>query len=95
MAENKVEGERDLPDGWVLATLGDTADYINGRAFKSSEWEEHGRPIVRIQNLTGSSSTVNRYSKAVDEKHIVRDGDLLISWSATLGAYIYRGEIYS
>ena len=28
----------------------------------------------------------------MDKKFIVKDGDLLISWSATLGAYIYYGE---
>src|SRR5206468_4402729 len=27
----------------------------------------------------------------VDERHVVKNGDLLISWAATLGAYIWRG----
>jgi type I restriction enzyme, S subunit len=81
-----------LPKGWALATIGDIAEYINGRAFKPSEWEENGRPIIRIQNLTGSTDTINRYSKTVEEKFLVKDGDFLISWSATLGAFIYKGE---
>lgn len=82
----------ELPQGWAWTTMGPIAEYINGRAFKPSEWEKHGRPILRIQNLTRSSNTVNRYSKAIEEKYIVSNGDLLISWSATLGAYIYKGE---
>lgn len=83
---------KDLPDGWTLSTFGDVAEYINGRGFSKSEWEDEGRPIIRIQNLTGTGDTVNRYSGEVDEKHIIRDGDLLISWSATIGAHIYHGE---
>jgi len=81
-----------LPQGWVWAQLGDVAEYINGRAFKPSDWETSGRPIIRIQNLTSSTDTINRYSQQVDEKFLIKDGDFLISWSATLGAFIYRGE---
>ena len=81
-----------LPPGWSWTTLGEVADYVNGRAFKPTEWSEVGRPIIRIQNLTGSTSVVNRYSGAIQEKFLVHDGDLLISWSATLGAFIYHGE---
>jgi type I restriction enzyme S subunit len=80
------------PKGWVWAELGEIASYINGKAFKPSEWEKHGKPIIRIQNLTGSSNKVNYYSKPVEEDYIIKDGDLLISWSATLGVFIYRGE---
>lgn len=31
--------------------LGDIASFINGRAFKPSEWSKKGLPIIRIQNL--------------------------------------------
>jgi type I restriction enzyme, S subunit len=81
-----------LPAGWVWAPLGDLATYVNGRAFKPADWGEQGRPIIRIQNLTRSTDVVNRFSGAIEERYLIRDGDLLISWSATLGAYIYRGE---
>lgn len=81
-----------LPKGWAWARLGNVGDYVNGRAFKPSEWEQVGRPILRIQNLTKSTDTINRYSKPIEAKYIVKDGDILISWSATLGVYVYRGE---
>ena len=84
--------EQHFPDGWELATLGKLANYINGRAFKPKDWGAIGRPIIRIQNLTGSTDTVNRFSGEVEPKYIISDGDLLISWSATLGAFIYLGE---
>ncbi|MEV4157833.1 restriction endonuclease subunit S [Nocardia salmonicida] len=80
-----------LPQGWVRTTLGELGRYINGRGFKKSEWSQTGRPILRIQNLTGSNSTYNYYSGELDDRHLVRPGDLLISWAATLGAYRWRG----
>ena len=73
-------------------TPGDVADYINGRAFKPIEWETTGKPIIRIQNLTNSSTEINRTTKTFEEKYSVRAGDLLFAWSASLGAYIWNGE---
>lgn len=82
----------DIPPGWNATTLGALGRYLNGRAFKKSEWSTSGRPIIRIQNLTGSSDVVNRYEGDVEERYVVRPGDLLVSWAATLGAYIWSGE---
>ncbi len=81
----------DLPPGWVWATLGDLGRYHNGRAFKSADWGEAGRPIIRIQNLTGSGSKYNHFDGQVDPRHVVSRGDLLVSWAATLGVYVWRG----
>jgi len=90
--KNDTESLPIIPQGWVWAQLGDVAEYINGRAFKPTDWETSGRPIIRIQNLTSSTDTINRYSQPIDGKFLIRDGDFLISWSATLGAFIYKGE---
>ena len=75
-----------------IMTLGTVADYINGRAFKPEEWEDTGRPIIRIQNLTNSSGACNRTTNTYEDKYLVTDGDLLFAWSASLGAHIWRGE---
>jgi type I restriction enzyme, S subunit len=72
--------------------LGDIATYINGYAFKPEDWGISGLPIIRIQNLTGSSSEVNYYDGEIDEKYIVRNGDILIAWSASLGVHEWNGE---
>ncbi len=79
------------PAGWELTTLGELGRYINGRGFKKQEWRTEGRPIVRIQNLTGSSNTFNYFDGEADERHVVRPGDLLVSWAGTLGAYFWNG----
>ena len=75
-----------------MKTLGTVATYINGRAFKPSEWEKAGIPIIRIQNLTSENAPYN-YSKGIfEEKYIVHNGDLLFAWSASLGAHIWKGQ---
>ncbi len=76
----------------AIKTLGEVAQYINGRAFKPTEWEETGRPIIRIQNLTDTSQVYNRTTKIFEERYLVKDGDLLFAWSASLGAHIWHGE---
>jgi type I restriction enzyme S subunit len=81
----------DLPRGWATATLGEIGIYLNGRGFKKSEWRDSGRPIVRIQNLTGSGGSFNYFQGEADDRHVARDGDLLVSWAATLGVYVWRG----
>lgn len=72
--------------------LGEVATYINGYAFKPTDWENAGREIIRIQNLTKSSKEKNYYSKSIDDKYIVRSGDVLISWSGTLGLFEWEGK---
>ena len=75
-----------------MKTLGTVATYVNGRAFKPSEWQEYGLPIIRIQNLTDSSAKYNYSSAEHDERFLVKKGDLLFAWSASLGAHIWKGE---
>ncbi len=79
-------------NGWDLIKLGDAATFINGYAFKPLDWSDHGREIIRIQNLTKSSSEINYFTGEIDPKYKVSKGDLLISWSATLGIYEWEGE---
>lgn len=86
-------GDRpELLEGWAWKRLGDIGDYHNGRAFKEAEWSETGRPIIRIQNLTDASKPFNRFQGEVEERHRVADGDLLVSWAATLDVFVWRGE---
>ena len=75
---------------WKKVKLGDVATYINGCAFKPSDWSFQGVPIVRIQNLTGSFSETNYYDKPYNSKYEINNGDVLISWSASLGVYVWN-----
>ncbi|MFD7464102.1 restriction endonuclease subunit S [Streptomyces tendae] len=86
-----VSGGRELPAGWAWARLGDLANYVNGRGFKKAEWSTEGRPIIRIQNLTGSGASFNYFADDLEARHVVQRGDLLLSWAATLGVYVWKG----
>ena len=82
----------ELPKGWAFTTVGEIAQYINGRAFKPQEWEEKGLPIIRIQNLNNDKIKYNYTTKIYEDKYKVEYGDLLFAWSASLGAYIWRSS---
>lgn len=82
-----------LPTGWRRAKLGDVAVYHNGRAFKPEDWATDGKPIIRIQNLNTPTAAYNFFRGEVDSRNAVVDGDLLISWSASLDAFLWdRGS---
>ena len=73
--------------------LGDVATYINGYAFKPEDRGNEGLPIIRIQDLTGNSYDLGFYNGDYPKKIEINDGDILISWSASLGVYIWdRGK---
>ena len=73
--------------------LGDLATYINGYAFKPEDRGKEGLPIIRIQDLTGNTYDLGFYNGDYPEKIEINDGDILISWSASLGVYIWnRGK---
>jgi type I restriction enzyme S subunit len=75
--------------------IGELFTLINGRAFKPDEWGESGRRIVRIQNLKYRDASFNKFAGPVDQKHLIRDGDVLFAWSGqvvSLGAHIWHGQ---
>ena len=73
--------------------LGDIATYVNGYAFKPSDRGLEGLPIIRIQDLTGNSYDLGYYNGTYPSKIEINDGDVLISWSASLGIYVWdRGK---
>ena len=73
--------------------LGDAATYINGYAFKPADRGEEGLPIIRIQDLTGNAYDLGFYNGEYPEKIEINNGDVLISWSASLGVYVWnRGK---
>ncbi|MGI9153688.1 MAG: restriction endonuclease subunit S, partial [Rubrivivax sp.] len=75
-----------------MMAIGETGRYVNGVAFKPTDWSDEGTPIVRIQNLTDPTKSMNRTTRIVDPAYVVQPGDLLVSWSATLDAFIWDRE---
>jgi len=75
----------------TMMALGQTARFINGAAFKPTDWGDNGLPIIRIQNLTGTGEKFNFTTRQVKAELVVEPGDLLVSWSATLDVYRWAG----
>lgn len=80
----------ELPPGWALTDLGTLGRYINGRGFGKAEWRKSGLPIIRIQNLNDEAAIFNYSDQEHEEKYRVKDGDLLVSWAASLGVYVWN-----
>ena len=80
-----------LPKGWTICSVGEVANYINGRAFKPSEWEHDGLPIIRIQNLNDINAPYNYTTVSYEDRYKIKKGDLLFAWAASLGTYIWEG----
>ena len=65
-----------------------TARFINGAAFKPTDWGDEGKPIIRIAQLTGKDFD-NYFDGQVNPRYIIENNDLLFSWSATLDSFIW------
>ncbi|WP_148689969.1 restriction endonuclease subunit S [Cuniculiplasma divulgatum] len=83
----------EIPEEWEAKPLSKVATYINGMAFKPSEWRNSGIPIVRIENLNSINASFNYYQGKFDSRYLLGNGEILLSWSASLGVYIWnRGK---
>lgn len=85
---------------WATVSLGEICNFINGLAFKPSDWSDKdkgGLPIIRIQNLNNPNAGFNYFLGKVDSKYLVNNGDLLFSWSGSkgtsFGAHIWNGDL--
>ncbi len=76
--------------------LGDLFVFKNGRAFKKEEWSTSGLPIIRIQNLNSKDAPFNYFTGEYSRDILVEPGDLLFSWSGTVGSsfgsHLWNGE---
>lgn len=72
-------------DSWVSCTIGDVAKVISGYAFKSSEFEEEGIPVIKIKNIRvgftdlTDAQAVPESRMSLAEKFHVQSGNVLIS----------------
>lgn len=94
MKDSGIEWIGEIPEDWELTKVKHIGKYINGYPFKPSDWSDSGIPIIRIQNLTGNNCEYNYYNgPKLSEDYLIIKNDYLISWSATLGVYIWHKEI--
>jgi type I restriction enzyme S subunit len=77
---------------WVKTKLGDSAIFINGRAYKQEDLLETGKyRVLRVGNFFTNNNWY--YSDLeLEENKYCEDGDLLYAWSASFGPRVWRGE---
>ncbi|MDI9571422.1 MAG: restriction endonuclease subunit S [Pseudomonadota bacterium] len=83
-----------LPEGWQWVKLEEVCSFINGDAYKQSDWDVEGIPIIRIQNLNDESKPFNYWKGSLEDRVCIKNGDLLLAWSGTpgtsFGAHIWN-----
>jgi type I restriction enzyme S subunit len=83
----------EIPQGWEVKPFSALASYVNGYAFKPDDWGTEGKPIIKIKELKAgiTAETPRNPGDEIPAKYIVRDGDILFSWSADLDTYLWMG----
>lgn len=92
MKDSGVEWIGEIPLDWGTSKMRYIGQYINGYAFKPDDWSSEGKRIIRIQDLTGTNNNPNYYAGQLPDKYNVTAGDILVSWAATLDAFIWNNE---
>ena len=90
--DSGIEWLREVPAHWEESKVKFLGTYVNGYPFKPEDWSAEGLPIIRIQNLTDLNASFNRFAGNVDLRYRVRKGDILISWSASLGLFVWTRD---
>ena len=93
-----VESELGLiPEGWSVGKLTEIADYMNGLAMQKYPpiSVDDAIPVLKIKELGQSQCDNNsdKCSKQIKPEYIVKNGDVVFSWSGTLMVDIWCGGI--
>lgn len=78
----------EIPVGWGMQKIKTICQLDNGFVFPPDSWAIEGTPIIRIENFANKEK-FNYSQLDVPKRHHVSQGDLLFSWSASLGPYIW------
>lgn len=71
-----------LPSGWRMVPLYESAEFINGTSFAPSEYAPTGLPIVKIAEIKNGITVETEYFVGKKEdKYYIRNGEILFSWS--------------
>jgi len=79
-----------MREGWSETNLEGIAEYINGYPFKPADLGENGVPVIRIKQLLDPNEPVDRTETETPERCLLRDGDIVFSWSGTLAVRIWN-----
>ncbi len=78
--------------GWKVKKLKTVSTLLNGRAYKQHELLTEGKyKVLRVGNFFTNSNYYYSDLDLDDDKYC-NAGDLLFAWSASFGAFIWKGE---
>lgn len=83
-----------IPNGWRARSLDSVATYLNGLALQKfpAENESEFLPVIKIAQLrAGNTAGSDRASAHLKPEYVVRDGDVLFSWSGSLEVEFWCG----
>lgn len=83
--------ERELvAKGAFLTPVSALGDFVNGGAYTKGA-SGTGRMVIRIADLNSGPGASTVYNDiAVPEDRVARPGDILMSWSGSLGVYVWH-----
>ena len=86
-----------IPEGWRVGTLTEIAEYMNGLAMQKFPplSADDAIPVLKIKELGQSQCDNNsdKCSKQIKPEYIIKNGDVVFSWSGTLMVDIWCGGI--
>ena len=84
-----------IPKGWEVKGLDEIAEFLNGLAMQKYRPTENEKsyPVLKIKELRqGRTDEISDLcSSNIEKKYIVRDGDIIFSWSGSLLVDIWCG----
>ena len=92
--DNFEESELGLvPRGWRVQSLDTIAAFLNGLALQKFPPTGHGDlPVIKIAQLRkGDSVGADQASRGIKPEYIVKNGEVLFSWSGSLEVEIWCG----
>jgi type I restriction enzyme S subunit len=83
---------------WNKGKIGDVCNVIPGYAFKSSDWQDEGIPVVKIKNITADNSVDLTTTDCVPHrlltpklgKFVISDGDILVAMTGATAGKVGR-----
>ena len=86
-----------IPEGWRVGRLTEIAEYMNGLAMQKFPplSADDAIPVLKIKELGQSQCDNNsdKCSKQIKPEYIIKNGDVVFSWSGTLMVDIWCGGI--
>jgi type I restriction enzyme S subunit len=81
-----------IPERWRVVPMELLAEFVNGYPFKPSDLGNNGLPVVKIPELRSGilEKTPRNDGNNMPKKYLIRNGDILFSWSATLLVNIWN-----